>query len=113
MAYSTDRAIELISSAHERGRLAHAFLVTGAQGAGKERLAAEIVQLVSGADEASGSDLFGEPGEKQVPPLDDLESGWIRVVRPKMKSRRIGVAEIRNLEHTLHLAAPGGAYKVG
>ncbi len=71
------------------------------------------MQLVSGTDEASGSDLFGEPEEKQVPPLDDLENGWIRVVRPKMKSRRIGVAEIRNLEHTLHLAAPGGAYKVG
>lgn len=113
MAYSTERAMDLISSAHERGRLAHAFLITGAQGAGKERLAAEIVQLVSGADKSSGTDLFGEPEEKVVPPLDELESGWIRVVRPKMKSRRIGVEEIRNLEHTLHLAAPGGAYKVG
>jgi DNA polymerase-3 subunit delta' len=30
-----------------------------------------------------------------------------------MKSRRIGVEEIRNLEQTLHLAAPGGACKVG
>ena len=48
-----------------------------------------------------------------VPPLDELESGWIRVVRPRMKSRRIGVEEIRNLEHTLQLAAPGGACKVG
>jgi DNA polymerase III subunit delta' len=37
----------------------------------------------------------------------------VRIVRPKMKSRRIGVEEIRNLEQTLHLAAPGGACKVG
>jgi DNA polymerase-3 subunit delta' len=30
-----------------------------------------------------------------------------------MKSRRIGVDEIRGLEHTLHLAAPAGQFKVG
>lgn len=113
MAYTADRAFELISSAHERGRLAHAFLISGAHGAGKERLAAQVIQLVSGAKEAAGFDLFGEPVVVETPPLDDLESGWIRVVRPRMKSRRVGVEEIRNLEHTLHLAAPGGACKVG
>ncbi len=113
MAYSEDKAYELISSAHERGRLAHAFLISGAQGAGKEHLAARLIQLVSGAQEAAGMDLFGEPMVVETPPLDDLEGGWIRVVRPRMKSRRIGVDEIRNLEQTLHLAAPGGATKVG
>jgi DNA polymerase-3 subunit delta' len=113
MAYTADRAFELISSAHERGRLAHAFLISGAQGCGKESLAARVIQLVSGAKEAAGFDLFGEPVAVETPPLDELESGWIRVVRPRMKSRRIGVEEIRNLEQTLHLAAPGGACKVG
>ena len=113
MAYSADRAYELISSAHERGRLAHAFLISGAHGAGKEHLAARVIQLVSGAKEAAGFDLFGEPVVVETPALDELESGWIRVVRPRMKSRRIGVEEIRNLEQTLHLAAPGGACKVG
>lgn len=113
MAYSSDRAFELISSAHERGRLAHAFLLSGAPGAGKERLAARLIQLVSGMAAGGGCDLFGEPVVAVTPPLDELESGWIRVVRPRMKSRRIGVEEIRNLEHTLQLAAPGGACKVG
>jgi DNA polymerase III subunit delta' len=113
MAYSADRAYELISSAHERGRLAHAFLISGAHGSGKESLAARVIQLVSGASKAAGFDLFGEPVAVETPPLDELESGWIRVVRPRMKSRRIGVEEIRNLEQTLHLAAPGGACKVG
>ncbi len=113
MAYSADRAFELISSAHERGRLAHAFLISGAHGCGKEHLAARVIQLVSGAKEAAGFDLFGEPVVVETPPLDELESGWVRVVRPRMKSRRIGVEEIRNLEQTLHLAAPGGACKVG
>ena len=93
--------------------MAHAFLISGAHGAGKEQLAARIIQLVSGAATGGGFDLFGEPVVVTVPPLDELESGWVRVVRPRMKSRRIGVEEIRNLEHTLQLAAPGGACKVG
>jgi len=113
MAYTADRAYELLSSAHERGRLAHAFLVSGAPGAGKEALAARLIQRVNGGAAAAGFDLFGEPVVVATPALDELESGWVRVLRPRMKSRRIGVDEIRNLEHTLHLAAPGGATKVG
>jgi DNA polymerase-3 subunit delta' len=114
MAYTADRAYELIRSAHERGRLAHAFLLSGARGSGKERLAARVIQLVSGAAaQGGGFDLFGAPVAVETPPLDELESGWIRVVRPRMKSRRISVEEIRSLEQTLHLAAPGGACKVG
>jgi len=113
MAYTADQAYKLISSAHERGRLAHAFLISGARGSGKENLAARLIQLVNGPGQSTGFDLFGDPVAVTTPPLDDLESGWVRVVRPRMKSRRIGVEEIRNLEQTLHLAAPGGACKVG
>lgn len=113
MAYSANRAYELVSSAHERGRLAHAFLISGAHGSGKEELAARLIQLVNGGGGSGGMDLFGEPVVEVTPPLDELESGWVRIVRPRMKSRRIGVEEIRNLEQTLHLAAPGGARKVG
>ncbi len=113
MAYTADRAYELISSAHERGRLAHAFLISGAHGSGKEMLAARVIQLVSGAAQSGGFDLFGEPVVVETPPLDEFESGWIRVIRPRMKSRQISVDEIRDLEQTLHLAAPGGACKVG
>ena len=112
-AYTTERAYELIAGAHHRGRLAHAILISGAAGCGKEQLAARLVQLVNGHGEAGGTDLFGAPVKTVVPPLDDLESGWVRVLRPRMKSRRIGVEEIRDLERTLHLAAPTGARKVG
>ncbi|MCX6867519.1 MAG: hypothetical protein NTV46_15115 [Verrucomicrobia bacterium] len=73
MAYFADRAFELMSSAHGRGRLAHAFLISGARGAGKEKLAARIIQLVNGADSGGGMDLFGEPVAVVTPPLDDLE----------------------------------------
>ncbi|MGD9417367.1 MAG: ATP-binding protein [Verrucomicrobiota bacterium JB025] len=113
MAYTEERAFELLSSAYGRGRLAHAFLISGAKGAGKEHLAARAIQMVNEPDEPAGMNLFGEVEPVATPPLDELESGWVRVVRPRMKSRRIGVEEIRNLEQTLHLAAPGGAMKVG
>jgi DNA polymerase-3 subunit delta' len=114
MAYLAERAYELIAAANGRGRLAHAFLISGARGSGKEILTARIIQLVGGTASSAAFDLFGEPeAPPPPPPLDDLESGWVRVVRPRMKSRRIGVEEIRNLERTLHLAAPGGACKVG
>ena len=115
MACTADKAFEQVSSAYGRGRLAHAFLISGARGSGKERLAARMVKLVAGKDARSGGgfDLFGEPVEEVVPPLDELESGWVRVIRPRKKSRIISVEEIRDLEQTLHLAAPGGACKVG
>lgn len=111
MAHTSERAFELISAAHNRGRLAHAFLVTGAPGSGKEKLAAKIIRLVNGAS-STGFDLFGEPVVEVIPPLDELESGWVRVMRPQSKSRRLTVTEIRNLEHTLQLCAPSGACKV-
>ncbi len=113
MAYLADRAYELVSSAHERGRLAHAFLISGAEGCGKENLAAKIIQHVNESSESGGMDLFGEPVVVETPLLDSLESGWVRIIRPRMKSRRIGVDEIRSLEHTLHLAASSRVYKVG
>lgn len=113
MAYFENRAYELIASAHKRGRLAHAFLISGALGSGKERLAARMIQMVNGGAKSGGFDLFGEAVVVETPALDELESGWVRVIRPRMKSRRIGVDEIRDLEQTLHLAAPGGACKVG
>ncbi len=113
MAYTADKAFELISAAHARGRLAHAFLISGAHGSGKENLATRVIQLVNDGGKSGGFDLFGEPIVVATPPLDDLESGWVRIIRPRMKSRQIGVDEIRDLEHTLHLAAPGGACKVG
>jgi DNA polymerase III subunit delta' len=113
MACTAERAYDLIASAHERGRLAHAFLISGAPGAGKEHLSARVIQLVNDSGEGGGTDLFGEPVVRETPPLDELESGWVRIIRPRMKSRRIGVDEIRNLEHTLQLAAPGGHCKVG
>lgn len=113
MAYTPERAYELVAAAHGRGRLAHALLVSGANGCGKQHLAARLIRLVNGGGGGGGFDLFGEPVVETVPPLEELEDAWVRVIRPRMKSRQIGVDIIRDLEHTLHLAAPEGTYKIG
>ncbi len=113
MSQSAEKSFSLIESAHERGRLAHAFLITGALGSGKEALASRLVGLVNSNGESGGMDLFGEPVVEKEIPLDDRENGWVRIIRPRSKSRRISVNEIRDLEHTLHLAAPKGETKVG
>lgn len=116
MAHTADNAFDLLVAARQRARLAHALLVSGANGCGKETLAARVIDHLNRDPQAEGGaglDLFGEPVLHQTPPLDELESGWVRVIRPRMKSRRIGVDEIRDLEHTLQLAAPRGKTKVG
>lgn len=113
MSQSAEKSFELIKAAYERKRLAHAFLITGALGCGKEILASRLISLVNGSQQASGADLFGDPIEEKTIPLDEQEAGWVRVIRPRSKSRRISVKEIRDLEHTLQLAAPKGETKVG
>ncbi len=113
MATTAERAFDLISSAHQRGRLAHAFLISGAVGSGKENLAARIIQAVKPPNNSGGMDLFGEPIVVATPALDELESGAVKLLRPHSKSRRITVDGIRELEHTMHLSVPGGGYKIG
>lgn len=113
MSQSAGKAFELIQAAHGRGRLAHAFLVSGALGCGKEELASRLISMINASADSGGMDLFGEPVVEKILPLDEQEGGWVRIIRPRSKSRRISVAEIRDLEHTLHLAAPKGMTKVG
>lgn len=112
MAQSAEKSFQLIQSAFERNRLAHAFLISGALGSGKEAMASKLVGLVNG-ESNNGDDLFGEPVTPKEIPLDDREGGWVRVIRPRSKSRKISVKEIRDLEHTLQLAAPQGETKIG
>lgn len=113
MAFRTEQAFGLIEAAHERGRLAHAFLISGPFGSGKEALAAKVVKMLEGDAGGGGIDLFGEPVVEEVPPLDELAGEWVRIVRPQSKSRRITVELVRELEKSLHVVAGEGRWKVG
>ncbi len=97
MAFSPETAFSYLRRAHEQGRLAHAYLISGAVGAGKRTLANRLGQLVNGGEE---EDIFAA-GAAQV-----------FVAEPESKSRRIVIEQIRNLEHSLQMRAAGGRRKV-
>jgi DNA polymerase III subunit delta' len=97
MAFARTTALEFLRRAHEQNRLAHAYLITGPAGSGKELLAAELTSLVNGT------------------PTKDVFSAKARevfVARPESKSRRIITAQIRALEHALQMRAANAGRKV-
>lgn len=112
MALKFEEALELLTAAHQRGRQAHALLVSGPSGAGKEELAVKLVEELQGGGD-QGVDLWGEEVKSDAQSLSDIEGEFVRVIRPRSKSRRIRVEQIRELEKPLQLAAPEGTWKVG
>jgi DNA polymerase III subunit delta' len=97
MAFARGTALEFLRRAYEQNRLAHAYLITGPSGSGKELLAAELTSLVNGT------------------PTRDVFSAKARevfIARPESKSRRIITAQIRELEHALQMRAANAGRKV-
>lgn len=120
MAYTEDKAFELIGSAYERGRLGHAFLITGDASAGGESLATRVINLINASDDDGGDDMFDlfgkappSSGGKEAENLDELEGDLVRIIRPRSKSRVIKVDEIRSLEKALYQSVEAGKWKVG
>jgi len=114
MAYTEDRAFELVKTAHERERLGHAFLITGEALAGGERLASRMIELVNDVkNPTDGLELFGDGPPPEPQTIEALEGDLVRVVRPEMKSRRISVKQMRELEKSMYQASAKGCWKVG
>jgi DNA polymerase-3 subunit delta' len=97
MAFSRDTAFNLLRRTHEQNRLAHAYLISGPPGSGKQVLAAELASLVNGTP---SSDVFSARARD------------IFVAQPESKSRRIVIEQIRDLEHALQMRASNGRRKV-
>ena len=97
MAFTSLGAFEYLSRAHERGRLGHAYLISGPAGSGKRGLASQLSNLVSGAE---SDDIFGSP-----PP-------GVYLAEPESKSRRIVIDQVRALEHALQMKSANGHRKV-
>jgi DNA polymerase-3 subunit delta' len=97
MAFSPDAAFRYLQRAHEQSRLAHAYLISGAMGSGKRRLASQLTNLVNGT---KAENVFA-PGAVSV-----------FVAEPESKSRRIVIDQIRALEHSLQMRAANGRRKV-
>src|SRR6201997_50568 len=97
MPFSRTKALEYLRRANEQNRLAHAYLITGSPGSGKQLLAADLASLVNGTP---AKDVFSTRARE------------IFVARPESKSRRIVIAQIRDLEHTLQMRASNGRRKI-
>lgn len=97
MAFARSTALEFLRRAYEQNRLAHAYLITGSPGSGKEMLAAELASLVNGTPTG---DIFSSKARE------------VFVARPELKSRRISIAQIRELEHALQMRAANSRGKV-
>jgi DNA polymerase-3 subunit delta' len=97
MAFPRHTALNLLRRAHEQNRLAHAYLISGPPGSGKQLLAAELASLVNGT---KVNDVFSAKARD------------IFVAQPESKSRRIVIDQIRDLEHALQMRAPNGRRKV-
>jgi DNA polymerase III subunit delta' len=97
MAFARTTALEFLRRAYEQNRLAHAYLITGAPGSGKEALAAELASLVNGTP---AKDIFSAKARE------------IFIARPESKSRRISIEQIRDLEHALQMRAVNSRRKV-
>lgn len=101
MAFSPEQAFEFLQRARKNGRLAHAYLITGAPGSGKRQLAMRVAAALNGIDEKS----IGERGGN-IPDLYPIE--------PESKSRVIRVEQMRELEKALQMrSSRSGGVKVG
>src|SRR5213592_3978846 len=97
MPFSRTTALEFLRRAHQQSRLAHAYLITGPPGSGKQLLAADLASLVNGTP---ATDVFSAKARE------------IFVARPESKSRRIVIEQIRDLEHALQMRAVNARRKV-
>jgi DNA polymerase-3 subunit delta' len=97
MAFTRTGALEYLTRAHERGRLGHAYLISGPPGSGKRGLASDLSNLVAAA---KSHDVFAAP-----PP-------GVFLAEPESKSRRIVIDQVRAHEHALQMRSSNGHRKV-
>lgn len=95
MSFSKESALERLTAAHRNGRLAHAYLLSGPAGSGKNWLAERVAALVLGCE-----------------PEKVLTHPDAHFVQPESKSRRIVIDQIRSLEQTIQRKPLLGSAKV-
>jgi|MDTC01.2.fsa_nt_gb DNA polymerase-3 subunit delta' len=98
MAFLVDQAFDYLRRSFEQDRLAHAYLITGPEGSGKEDLALRLIALANNST-----------AEK----LEALRDPHVHLIRPESRSRRIKIDQIRSLERQLHLSGTPGQTKIG
>jgi len=95
MALLKENALERLKTAWDAGRLAHAYMLTGPGGSGKDWLMGRMAGLVLG-----------------VPTEEALTHPDFHSVAPESKSRRIVIEQMRTLDQVLQMKPMRGRTKV-
>ncbi len=98
MAFAPDQALALLRAAHEKGRLGHAYLLTGPDLAELQQLAVNAAGLIN-----------GWTGDAT---LDDLRQRGALVLEPQSKIRSIKIDEVRDVIGQVQLSTAEGGHKI-
>lgn len=98
MAFAPDQALKLLKTAHDNGRLAHAFLLCGPEMPVLQRLAVDAASLINGW-EAPDS-------------MDGLRKLGAVVLEPESKIRRIKIDPVREVIRHLQFSTSDGGKKI-
>jgi len=96
MAFRPADALSLLLAAESHGRLAHAYLISGPSGSGKEGLALDLAAAVLGCRRG---EIEGHPD--------------LHIVSPESKSRRIVVEQMHEFGRTILMKPLSGPRKIG
>ncbi len=106
-------AVQLLRRSLQKGRLAHAYLLVAENLNDAQRLARELAKVVN--CEKTARSATGDEACDRCTSCEKIEAGNhpdVRWIRPEMKSRQIGIGQVRELEQPLYLAAGEGRKKV-
>ena len=98
MAFTPDLALTYLERAWRRGRLAHAYLVSGLEAPGRRHFAHRLANMVHSSASRS---------------LEAMTAASVHLIEPQSKSRQIVIDQIRALEHIVHQRAEPGRPKIG
>jgi len=96
MSLAAPAALANLIQAHSQNRLAHAYLITGAQGSGKRQLTLDLCASVLGCPSDA---VLSHP---------DVHS-----IAPESKSRKLLIEQLRGLEGDLRMRSSRGGSKFG
>lgn len=98
MAFTAPQTLAFLQSAFDKHRLPHAILVTSSS---LEEVESLVVELVNYMNKTQAS-MWG-----------NIESEYCRLVRPKSRTRRILIEDIREIEPFFQQKALPGKWKIG
>lgn len=98
MAFTAPHAYDLLRSAFSQKRMPHALLVIGDEATGAPSLCLDLIRLINPATRGDS--------------LETLRDEYCRVVRPRSKSRRILIEDIRSVEPFLRQMAAPDRWKI-